>query len=131
MFKQTRRERPFRRPLLLALILSYRESEIPKVATRCGIVPRLGGLLDLTLRSYCAQVSFQHHRRNCDPFRVRRGGAVEQILVDATLQRFPQKTGDPGDRVLRGGGRRQREQSGSVRVNGELGVRGQEGEELG
>lgn len=47
------------------------------------------------------------------------------------MQRFPEETGDPGDRLLGGGGRRQRKQSGPVRIDGKLGMRGETGEELG
>lgn len=47
------------------------------------------------------------------------------------MQRFPEETGDLGDRLLGGGGRRQRKQSGPVRIDGKLGMRGETGKELG
>lgn len=80
---------------------------------------------------YRSQVSLEHHRRDGDPIGFGRGRTVEQVLVDATMQRFPEETGDLGDRLLGGGGRRQRKQSGPVRIDGKLGMRGETGKELG
>lgn len=77
------------------------------------------------------QVPLKHHRRNGDPICVGCSGTIEQIFVHAAVQWVPKETRDPGDRLLGRGGRRQREQSRSVGIDGKLGVRGQTVEELG
>lgn len=81
--------------------------------------------------SYTPQVPLKHHRRYGDSIGVGRCRAIEQILVDATMQRVPEETGNFGDRLLGRGGRRQREQSGAVRVDREFRVRGETGKKFG